>query len=225
MLAVIIPTLNAQNCLPSLLPELGEVRLVISDGGSTDTTLRQALDAGAVIARGQTGRGGQMARGAELASAVDEVSAYLFLHADCHLLPGWQTVVERALQTPQTAWYFRYQPKETGRGVRWLRFIVCLRGWAWRLPYGDQGLLIPRDMYEALGGYDRAKPLFEDVDIVDRIKAKYGRRAIQKLPIALVTDISDHLRQGVWTRGWRNYRLLKAYRRGEPADELLKRYT
>ncbi len=224
MLAVIIPTLNAQNCLPSLLPELGEVRLVISDGGSTDMTLNQALDAGAVLARGQVGRGGQMARGAELAGAVDEVTAYLFLHADCHLLSGWQSVVERALQTPRTAWYFRYQPHGTGRGVTWLRFIVWLQGWAWRLPYGDQGLLIPRDMYEDLGGYDQDKPLFEDVDIVDRIKEKYGRRALQKLPIALNTDISDHLNQGVWTRGWRNYKLLKAYRRGEPVTELLKRY-
>lgn len=225
MLAVIIPTLNAETCLPSLLPSLGNVRLVISDGGSADTTLTQALSSGAVIARGRPGRGGQMARGAELAGAADSVNAYLFLHADCRLLPGWQTAVETALQTPETAWYFRYRPNRAGKGVTWLRFIVWLRGWAWRLPYGDQGLLIPREMYDALGGYDSEKPLFEDVDIVDRIKGKYGRGALQKLPIALNTDISDHLRQGVWTRGWRNYRLLKAYRRGEPVADLLRRYT
>ena len=225
MLAVIIPTLNAETCLPSLLPSLDDVRLVISDGGSVDTTLTQALGAGAVIARGRLGRGGQMARGAELAGASDTVSAYLFLHADCRLLPGWKTAVETALQTPETAWYFRYHPNGKGQGVTWLRFIVWLRGWAWRLPYGDQGLLISREMYKAVGGYDAEKPLFEDVDIIDRIKVKYGRRALQKLPIGLSTDISDHLRQGVWTRGWRNYKLLKAYRRGEPVADLLRRYT
>jgi len=224
MLAVIIPTLNAQVCLPSLLPELEGVRLVISDGGSSDATLTQALEAGAVIARGQAGRGGQMARGAELAGAVDAIEAYLFLHADCRLLPGWQAVLDAALETSDTAWYFRYQPDGKGKSVAWLRFIVWLRGWAWRLPYGDQALLIPREMYEAIGGYDREKPLFEDVDIIDRIKEKFGRRALKKLPIALRTDISDHLREGVWTRGWRNYKLLKAYRRGEAAAELLKRY-
>lgn len=225
MLAVIIPTLNAQSCLPTLLPELDGVRVVISDGGSTDTTLVQALNAGAVIARGRPGRGGQMARGADLAGAADAVEAYLFVHADCQLEPGWRAAVETALQTPQTAWYFRYKPNGKGRRVTWLRFIVWLRGWAWRLPYGDQGLLIPREMYEAVGGYDADKPLFEDVDIIDRIKAKFGRQALQKLPIALNTDISDHLKQGVWTRGWRNYKLLKAYRRGEPVADLLKRYT
>lgn len=224
MLAVIIPTLNAQDCLPPLLAELEDVRIVISDGGSTDGTLGLALGSGAIIARGLCGRGAQMARGAELAGAVDGVTAYLFIHADSRLLPGWKAVSETALKTSETAWFFDYDPESKGRGVTWLRFIVWLRGWAWRLPYGDQGLLIPRDMYEALGGYDREKPLFEDVDIVDRIKATYGRKALRKLPIALKTDISDHLREGVWTRGWRNYRLLKAYRRGESAKELVKRY-
>lgn len=225
MLAVIIPTLNAQSCLPGLLPEVKNTRLVISDGGSSDETLNRALAAGSVIAVGTRSRGAQMARGADLAGAIDDVSAYLFLHADCCLLPNWQAVALEALKTPNKAWYFGYSPDQSGPGVGWLKFIVWLRGWAWRLPYGDQGLLIPRDMYEALGGYDREKPLFEDVDIVDRIKSRFGRKALQKLPIALKTDISDHLDQGIWTRGWRNYRLLKAYRRGEPVADLLRRYN
>ena len=224
MLAVIIPTLNAQNCLPSLLPELYNVRLVISDGGSSDQTLDMALSSGAVIAYGAAGRGAQMARGGELAGASDRVTGYLFLHADCTLLPGWMEAAESALKTPNTAWFFKYAPNGKGHSVTWLRFIVWLRGWAWRLPYGDQGLLISREMYEALGGYDRDKALFEDVDIVDRIKQQFGRKSLRKLPIALRTDISDHLRQGVWTRGWRNYRLLKAYRRGVSVDDLLQRY-
>ena len=224
MLAVIIPTYNAQSCLTSILPDLTDVRLVISDGGSEDNTLGLALNSGAVIARGERGRGAQMARGAELAGADENISAYLFLHADCHLSKGWQTVIETALQTPDTAWYFQYEPNGSGLGVGWLRFIVWLRGWAWRLPYGDQALIIPKNMYEAIGGYDRDKPLFEDVDIVDRIKAKFGRKALKPLPMKLRTDISDHKSQGIWTRGWRNYRLLKAYRRGESVSELVKRY-
>ena len=224
MLAVIIPTLNAETCLPTLLPELGDVRVVISDGGSKDATLKIALAGGAAVARGVPGRGAQLSRGAELAGADERVKAYLFLHADCHLLPGWETVVETALQTPDTAWFFRYQPNAKGVGVTWLRFIVWLRGWGWRLPYGDQGLLITREVYDAIGGYDYNKPLFEDVDIIDKIKTTYGRQALQKLPMALKTDISDHLRQGIWTRGWRNFKLLKAYRNGAPVEDLLRRY-
>ena len=225
MLAVIIPTLNAQNDLPVLLSELVDVRLVISDGGSTDETLKTAISSGAVIARGEAGRGAQLARGAELAGAANEITGFLFLHADCKLQPGWKSATEKALMAPDTAWFFRYDPDGKGRSVMWLKFVVWLRGWALRLPYGDQGLLIPREMYDALGGYDRQKPLFEDVDIVDRIKAQYGRKALRPLSVALRTDISDHLRQGIWTRGWRNFQLVRAYRRGTPVAELLRRYS
>ena len=225
MLAVIIPTLNAQSCLPSLVPELTDVRLVISDGGSTDETIKIALESGAVIARGIAGRGAQMARGAELAGVANDITAYLFLHADCTLLPGWEAVVETALKTPNTAWYFRYQPDVKGHWVLWLRFLVWFRVSIWCLPYGDQGLLIPREMYEGLGGFDREKSLFEDVDIVDRIKSKFGRKSLRKLPMALQTDVSDHARQGGWKRGWNNFWLLKAYRRGVPIDELVRKYN
>ena len=55
---------------------------------------------------------------------------------------------------------------------------------AWRcrvlaLPYGDQGLLIARALYDAVGGY-RPLPLMEDVDLVRRL----GRRRLAALPIA-----------------------------------------
>ena len=132
--------------------------------------------------------------------------------------------MEKASRNSDTAWFFGYAPEGKGANIIWLRFIVWLRCWAWRLPYGDQGLLIPREMYEALGGYDRDKVLFEDVDIVDRIKQQFGRKALDKLPVGLKTDISDHHEQGVWTRGWRNYNLLKAYRRGEPLEDIVRRY-
>jgi len=200
------------------------MRVVISDGGSTDETLRLAVTSGALLAIGKPGRGGQMARGADLAAAHEDVDAYLFLHSDCRLLPGWKAAVAAALETPNTAWFFRYWPEAKGVSAMWLRFIVSLRSWAWRLPYGDQGLLIPRDMYEALGGYDRDKPLFEDVDIVDRIKSEFGRNALKPLKLGLRTDVSDHLREGVLTRGWRNFQLLRAYRGGVPVAELLRRY-
>lgn len=211
--------------MPTLLAQAGAARLVVSDGGSTDRTLNLALSSQAVLACGASGRGAQMARGAERAAADDNITAYLFLHADCVLPAGWMKAAETALMTSNTAWYFRYRPHQAGSGVAWLRFLVWLRGWAWNLPYGDQGLLMSRDMYDAIGGYDRDKPLFEDVDIVDRIKLKFGRHALKKLPLELRTDVSDHLRDGVWARGWRNFSLLRAYRNGAPLEDLVRKYT
>ena len=48
-----------------------------------------------------------------------------------------------------------------------------------KLPYGDQGLLIPRRLYDEIGGY-RPLPIMEDVDIVRRL----GRRRIVILALA-----------------------------------------
>ena len=52
-----------------------------------------------------------------------------------------------------------------------------------RLPYGDQGLLIPRRLYDEIGGF-KPMPLMEDVDIVRRL----GRRRIVMLRTAAVTS-------------------------------------
>jgi glycosyltransferase involved in cell wall biosynthesis len=226
MLGLVIPTLNAEAALPTLLRSIGDapLRIVISDGGSTDRTLALALERG-VIALGAKGRGAQLARGADLCGAVETVSHYLFLHADCVLPKNWSDVVQVAIAQPNIAHYFQFDPQPVkGLTRQWLRFIVHLRCWAWKLPYGDQGLLISREMYDALGGYDRDKPLFEDVDLVERIVAKYGRGALQPLPAALQTDVSAHIRDGVWKRGWRNYKLLRAYKRGVSITELSQSY-
>jgi len=105
-----------------------------------------------------------------------------------------------------------------------MKALVNLRCWAWRLPYGDQGLLIAAPIYKALGGYQASYPLFEDVEFVDRIRTQYGRKGFGPIGATLRTDISDHLCEGVWARGWRNYCLLRAYRKGESVDVLFERY-
>ena len=102
-------------------------------------------------------------------------------------------------------------------------FWVGMRCQWWGLPYGDQGLLISKKMYEAIGGYP-AQNLFEDVALVDAIKAKFRRTALRPLRGHMRIDISKYTHEGIWTRGRKNLRLLKAYRRGENVDTLAKSY-
>lgn len=227
MLGIIIPTRNAADHLPDLLATLGNapVRIVVSDGGSTDKTLNIALPADAVLAVGNMSRGGQLARGADLCGADGRISHYLFLHADCLLPKDWADAVQIAMGHEKTAWYFRFDPAGV-RGVKraWLCFIVGLRCWAWKLPYGDQGLLMSRSLYEAMGGYRTDYPLFEDVDMAERIVKSHGRGGLKPLPLAMKTDVSAHIQDGIWRRGWRNYKLLRAYKSGVSVTDLLRRY-
>jgi len=229
VLTIVIPTLNAAKTLPNLLESIGElndVRLIVSDGGSSDNTLQIAAKAGAVICAGHAGRGAQLARGGDWAFASGHSSSHLlFLHADCRLPEGWFELVQNFITSdPQKTGYFRYKSCQKSMSGWILKRWVDLRCWAWRLPYGDQGLLIPSAIYKELGGYRASYPLFEDVEFVDRIRKRAGRKGFGPLKATMQTDISDHLCQGVWARGWRNYKLLRAYRKGESVQSLYEQY-
>ncbi|HSN57506.1 MAG TPA: glycosyltransferase, partial [Candidatus Sulfomarinibacteraceae bacterium] len=89
-LTVVVPTLDEELTIGSCLDAIGrppETVLVVTDGGSTDSTLeivaRQRPDT--IVVRGAPGRGGQLRRGVAAAPA----DGYVFVHADCRLPAGW----------------------------------------------------------------------------------------------------------------------------------------
>lgn len=224
-LAVVIPTLNAERDLARLLGALGDApdRVVVSDGGSQDGTLRAALRRGALISMGGPGRGHQLRRGCDFAlRTLGDDAWILALHADTRLPDGWHDTVRGYMaEGSARAAHFRYgaDGNRVERAV--LGAMVRLREIAWGLPYGDQGLLISARLYREIGGY-HDMVLFEDVDIVTRLRRHHGRLA--RLPGEVSTDISAYRREGLLRRGVRNLRLLSAYRSGEDVDALAERY-
>ena len=195
-------------------------RIVVADGGSTDGTIAVAVTS-AIIAAGAKGRGPQLALGGSHCANSDWL---LFIHADNQLPDDWKAHVSRHIQlSPKAAAYFRYRADASGFWPRFMDFWVGMRCQWWGSPYGDQGLLISRDMYEALGGYQPIE-LFEDVAIIDAIKAKFGRTSLKPLGGYMRIDISKYDEQGIWKRGLRNLKLVKAYRRGEDIEALMAAY-
>lgn len=227
MLAIVIPTRNAANALAQNLPSFSGERVIVSDGGSGDNTLTVAAKHDAVLAIGSAGRGPQLARGAKLAGLTG-AEWMLFLHSDSRLPKDWRDIVQRHMENyPNSVAYFRYAVQARGFMPRLQAVLVALRCWAWRMPYGDQGLLMPTAIYHAVGGYSDL-PLFEDVDMMNRLKAKIGRRNIRPLPTAIHTDVSAYHAQGWWTRGLRNFNLYRAFQKGaqdrNAVEELMRKY-
>lgn len=223
MLAVIIPTLNATQDLALCLPQLEGERIIVADGGSHDETLKTALKGGAVLAMGQRGRGSQISCGAKLALMTD-ADWLLVLHSDVRLPDNWRDIVAKHRRNhPQKVGYFRYAVQASGFMPHLQSCLVALRCWAWKMPYGDQGLLIPRSLYTSVGGYGDM-PLFEDVDIMNRLKARFGRGAIRPLSGKIYTDVSAYERQGWWKRGARNFKLFRAYQKGASVESLKALY-
>jgi rSAM/selenodomain-associated transferase 2 len=208
MISVIIPTLNAEATLAASLSALvpaavdGLVKeVIVVDGGSTDRTLSIVDVAGAHLVKQAGGRGAQLAAGAGRA----RFPWLLFLHADTVLETGWERDagtfmdrVEMGRQHPAAA-VFRFSLDDMGARARILEELVALRVSILRLPYGDQGLLLPKSLYRELGGY-RSVPLMEDVDLMRRL----GRRRIVVLRSRAVTSAERFRREGYLRRSVRN---------------------
>ena len=152
-------------------------RIIVSDCGSADDTIACAVKYGAIVAAGAKGRGQQLALGADWAADADWL---LFVHADNSLPDNWRDIVVRHIQRhPQSAGYFRYRANGKGIWPRIMEFGVLMRCQWWGLPYGDQGLLISRKAYEAVGGYPK-QSLFEDVAIICLLYTSPSPRDRQK---------------------------------------------
>lgn len=229
MISVVIPTSNAEDGLARTLAALvpaavdGLVReVIVADGGSTDCTLDIADDAGAEIVKSEPGRGVQLMAGAEKA----RFPWLLFLHADTTLEPGWHrevaTYIERieAGLGPPSAAAFRFALDDEGLAPRLIEAGVSLRCALFRLPYGDQGLLIPARLYHEVGGY-RPMPLMEDVDIVRRL----GRRRIVMLPTRAITSAVRYRRNGYSRRVIRNLSCLALYFLRVPIQRIARLYA
>lgn len=217
-LTVIIPTLDAAATLSRTLATVAGVPVVVVDGGSTDATVSIAREHAAAVLASQPGRGVQLRTGAERTDS----QWLMFLHADTILEAGWQAAVEDFTGAPanvERAGVFRFALDDPSPAARRLEFLVRWRGRTLALPYGDQGLLIHRRLYDAIGGY-RPLPIMEDVDIIRRV----GRRRLRFLEPRAFTSPIRWRREGWTLRSARNLLCLALYYAGLPPRHIAKVY-
>ena len=97
------------------------------------------------------------------------------LHADARLGPAAVRAAEAVLTRPEVeaaAW-----PLAIDGAGRWLRWVERGAALRWRLTglaYGDQGLLVRRAVYDAVGGYPDTR-IMEDVVLVAAARAADAR--------------------------------------------------
>jgi rSAM/selenodomain-associated transferase 2 len=223
-LSIIIPTLNAAHelplCLESLMPglESGLIReVVVSDGYSDDRTGEIAEAAGATVITAAKGRGRQLIAGAEAARG----DWLLFLHADTALSREWaERVADHIRERPGKAGVFRLKYRSDAKGARWLESRANRRAQWLGLPYGDQGLLMSRTLYDEVGGFADVR-LMEDVMIVRAI----GKQRLAFLDADARTSAAKYERDGWRKRAWKNGWILARFLLGTSPEKLAKDYA
>ncbi|HYI73522.1 MAG TPA: glycosyltransferase [Skermanella sp.] len=214
-LTIVIPALNCASrldrCLGVIAPatEGAGWPVVVADGGSNDDTAQTAERHGAHVISAPQGRGIQLGAGAR--TAIEELGSdwLLFLHADSIPEPGWAEILKAFMSEPGSrdrAGYGRFALDDPASAARRLESMVAWRCRRLGLPYGDQGLLIHRDLYLSVGGFPRLQ-LMEDVALVRWI----GRRRLTGLPMTVTTSAERYQRDGYIRRPLRNLGCLGLY--------------
>lgn len=195
--SVVIPGLNAAGTLGASVATVAwATEIVVVDGGSTDGTVNAATRLGVRVITASRGRGTQFAAGV----AAARHDWLLLLHADTRLAPDAEAAARTHMaRHPDRAGYFRFTLDSADPRARRLEHFVAWRCRMLALPYGDQALLIRRDLLCSVGGI-RPLPLMEDVDLVRRL----GRRRLVALDAAAMTSAEKFERDGWLRRSARN---------------------
>lgn len=191
MLSIIIPTLNEEDYLPLVLESIkkqayGDYEIIVSDAGSTDATLEIAKKYHCLIIEG-----GLPAKGRNNGARVAGGELLFFLDADT-ILPNsflHKSLVEFNARKLDMA-SFCIQPYPYKKftyffvNVFYNKMIIALEK---ILPHAAIGILVKKELFTKLKGYDEDITLAEDHDLARRA-AKVARFGIIRSMKIMVSD-------------------------------------
>lgn len=187
MISVIVPAYNEEaiirKTLNSLASREGNFEVIVVDGQSTDHTCQHVTEMVTAFPRpirllsSAPGRALQMNAGAR--AAAGEI--LLFLHADVEMADGSLQSLEAAMADQGCVGgnFDLIFADETlvSHVFTWIYHVRRPFG----IYYGDSGLFVRRQVFEAMGGY-KPIPIMEDYEFVRRLE-RTGRTAFLRPPL------------------------------------------
>lgn len=214
--SVIIPTWNEVGYLESAIWSArrnGAGEVIVVDGGSSDGTAALAAQWADCVLHTRRGRAAQMNLGAFQARG----EILCFLHADCILSPGaLRQAVHYLLRPNIAAACFRICHLSADWRFRLLDAGACARVRLWGWAYGDQGLVVRKQLFVQVGGFPDL-PIFEDVALCRQLR-RFGR--IVLLPARVGASPRRWHRRNFWVVAATNWLLAAAYALGISPHQL-----
>jgi rSAM/selenodomain-associated transferase 2 len=217
--SIIIPTLNEEKFLPRVLTHLQkfseEIEVIISDGGSTDDTIKIAEASGVKVCSGKKGRGTQMNKAVQ--SSNGEV--LIFLHADTFLPDDALSLSNKLFFTDKidiATFRMKFDSES---------FLMKIYSWFTRFDsifttFGDQVIIVRRSYFDEIGGFPNL-PIMEDVEFLRRVRKT---NAIYKLPSFATTSARRFEKRGNLKTLWLDGFYILSYLAGKSPDEIYQKY-
>jgi hypothetical protein len=116
--------------------------------------------------------------------------------------------------------WFRFALDDPAWQARVIERLVAWRVRQWRLPYGDQGLFVRKDVFQRLGGF-REMVFLEDIEFVRRL-VRSG--PVVEIPLPLLTSARRWKQDGWFRRSARNLAIVGLYLAGVSPVRLSRWY-
>ena len=194
------------------------IEIIVVDGSAEGETIHAVQNKEVKKVASEKGRSRQMNAGASLASG----GVLFFLHADTFLPKNALQAIFSVMQDREfVGGAFDLGIDSPRRIFRLIETAASLRSRITRMPYGDQGIFIRKDYFQAIGGF-REIPLMEDVDLMRRIKKAGDTICI--LPLRVRTSPRRWEREGIIRCTLRNWLLIALYYLGFSPEKLARYY-
>ncbi|MEO0789979.1 MAG: TIGR04283 family arsenosugar biosynthesis glycosyltransferase [Bacteroidota bacterium] len=192
--SVVIPTLNEADHIISQIEYIKsiskgrDIDIIVVDGGSTDGTVEQlSLYVDVRLVCTSAGRAHQLNVGAQHAQG----DWLYFLHADSRPpVSLWAHVLDMDSHSFDSG-CFRLRFDDPHPLLRFCSWCTRIDWNGFR--YGDQSLLVKKELFERSGGYNASMFLLEDNDMVCRLK-RQGRFSLR--PAEVLTSARKYRKYG-----------------------------
>lgn len=220
---VVVPVGPGDRPAPQLLEQLqdlprgAELHLVHAEGDAAPALPAHWRGPQLRVLIAPAGRAMQQNAGAAIATRP----WLWFLHADSRLGRNTLPALSEFLARGQAGFgYFRLRFLDDGPALVRLNALgTRLRSDWLGLPFGDQGFVLPRAGFDALGGFDAGVPYGEDHALVWR--ARRAGLPLSAIDAPLYTSARRYAEQGWWTTTAfhlrETARQMRRFSRAEPA--------
>ena len=195
-----------------------ESEIIIVDCESEDKTIDIANIYGAkVFISKERNRGLQLDIGAKNSKG----ELLIFLHADTRLTHDWFKKINSFLEgNKNIIYYFEFKINHKKIIYRVFEILVNIRSKYLKQPYGDQGLIMHRNIYFKNNGF-RKIPLMEDVDFLRRLNNK---KDLKQLNSPIFISARKWERTNIFLQAIKNWNFRRRWLKGESLKSIYSDY-